>query len=60
MNQYSEAVHIPGTGRQVLAIAHVPMQNADFSTVFPLGEALDKGTLFPELYLPFLGAGGAR
>ena len=34
-----------------LAVASVPMQNA---------EGRDKGTIFPELYMPFLAVGGAR
>ena len=43
-----------------LAVASVPMQNADFDALFPLSEGLDKGTVFPELYMPFLAVGGAR
>ena len=43
-----------------LAVASVPLQNADFDALFPPDEGLDKGTIFPELYMPFLAAGGAR
>ncbi len=43
-----------------LAVASVPMQNTDFDALFALNEALDKGTVFPELYMPFLAAGGAK
>ena len=43
-----------------LAVASVPMHNADFDALFALNEALDKGTVFPELYMPFLAAGGAK
>lgn len=40
-----------------LAIATVPMQNADWNKVYGLGDALARGTLFPELDLPFVGSG---
>ncbi len=43
-----------------LAVASVPMQNADFDALFPLSEGLNNGTIFPELYMPFLAVGGAR
>lgn len=36
-----------------LAMAYVPMQR--LNTVFSLDDALENGTLFPELYKPFLG-----
>ena len=54
MNQHTE-INSCDMARQTLAVASVPMQNADFSEVFPIGEALCKGTIFPALYLPFLG-----
>lgn len=42
-----------------LAMAYVPIQ--EFSTVFDLCEGLKNGTIFPELYKPFLGSkGGCR
>lgn len=42
-----------------LAMAYVPMQ--EFNTVFELCEGLKNGTIFPELYKPFLGSkGGCR
>ena len=40
-----------------LAISTVPMQNADWNRVYGLDEALMRGTLFPELCLPFIGSG---
>ena len=43
-----------------LAVASVPMHKNNFYTLFALNEALDKGTVFPELYMPFLAAGGAK
>ncbi len=36
----------------LLAHAYVPYQT--FMTVYPLNEALMKGTLFPELYFPYV------
>ena len=47
-------------GRQVLAIASVPMQNADFGKLFALDDALCRGTVFPALDLPFCGKGGKK
>lgn len=41
--------------RQYLAISSVPMQWADWSKVYEPDTALEVGTLFPELNLPFLG-----
>ena len=55
MNNNMEAVCESADERQILAIAYVPMQNADFSAVFPISEGLVIGTIFPELYLPFSG-----
>lgn len=46
--------------RQILAIAHIPIQNADFENLFSVSEALQRGTIFPELYLPFCAERGAR
>ncbi|MDD7719376.1 MAG: spore coat associated protein CotJA [Eubacteriaceae bacterium] len=43
----------------VLAMAYVPWQR--FEKTYDLNEALDVGTIFPELDLPFLGyKGGMR
>ncbi len=39
-----------------LAIATVPMQQ--FRDLYTPEAALDKGTMFAELYLPFTGEGG--
>ena len=55
MNYNMEAVCESGGERQILGISYVPMQNADFSAVFPISEGLVIGTIFPELYLPFSG-----
>lgn len=41
-----------------LAMAYVPWQT--WGEKFAIDEVLNKGTLFPELYKPFLGAGGKR
>lgn len=41
-----------------LAMAYVPMQK--FNTTFELGKALKAGTIFPELYKPFLGKRGYK
>lgn len=42
-----------------LAMAYVPMQH--FSSVYELNEALQYGTIFPELNKPFMGSkGGGR
>lgn len=38
-----------------LAMAFVPFQMSSFEDVFEPDEALCKGTVFPELYLPELG-----
>ena len=39
-----------------LAMAYVPMQS--WTTTYELDTALEKGTIFPDLDLPFLGRGG--
>lgn len=41
-----------------LAMSYVPWQLWD--KTFDTNEILSKGTLFPSLYKPFLGAGGYR
>lgn len=41
-----------------LAMAYVPWQI--WGKTFEFDETLDNGTLFPDLYKPFLGAGGYR
>ena len=40
-----------------LAMAYVPFQK--FHMMFDHEEALSKGTIFPELWKPFCGKGGA-
>lgn len=39
-----------------LAMCYVPFQK--FDTTYSENIALEKGTVFPELYFPFLGDGG--
>ncbi len=41
-----------------LAMAYVPMQH--FKSVYEPDEALQNGTIFPELNKPFLGGKGGR
>lgn len=41
-----------------IAMAYVPFQQ--WKETFPLDGALAKGTIFPELYKPFLGEGGCQ
>lgn len=55
MNIISDAVDTAGSDIQILAIPDVHIQNSDFKNVLSNEEALIKGTLFPELYLPFCG-----
>ena len=40
---------------QTLAMAYVPFQMSSFENLYEPDEALCKGTIFPELYLPKLG-----
>jgi hypothetical protein len=47
----AEAYHYPGFVDIKLATAYVPPQ--EFKEVYTLEEALNKGTLFPELYRPY-------
>ena len=61
MIYYSEAVNTADNDRQYLAIECVPTQESDFGeSLFSFEDALIKGTVFPELYLPFCAEGGAR
>lgn len=41
-----------------LAMCYVPFQ--DYNKTYAENIALEKGTIFPELYFPFLGDGGDR
>lgn len=41
-----------------LAMAYVPWQTWD--KTYSMDDILSKGTLFPDLYKPFLGAGGYK
>ena len=40
-----------------LAMAYVPFQK--FQVMYDKAEAFSRGTIFPELYKPFCGKGGA-
>lgn len=60
MNTNHEACHIPNESRQVLAITSIPMQEADFACTYGTNEALIRGTVFPELFLPFMAERGAK
>ncbi|HHU92378.1 MAG TPA: spore coat associated protein CotJA [Halanaerobiaceae bacterium] len=47
-----ESQMIPETGRRMrLAHAYIPWQH--FKNSYPPAEALRRGTLFPELYMPY-------
>lgn len=41
-----------------LGMAYVPWQH--FDTVYELDKAINSGTIFPELYMPFVGKRGVR
>ena len=60
MNKYSDVTVKCDEKVQTLAIEYVPMQRNDFECVFSAEEGLIKGTIFPELYLPFCGERGAK
>ncbi len=60
MNNNHEACHIPNESMQLLAITSIPMQEANFACTYGSDEALIRGTVFPELYLPFLGERSPR
>ncbi len=60
--QNSEYYHTSGKqdnlAKLPLAMAYVPWQL--WNKTFDMEEGLNNGTIFPELYKPFLGAGGYR
>ena len=60
MFDLNETENLAESERQVLAIEYVPMQLSSFEGLFGSGEALIKGTVFPELYLPFCAYGGDK
>ncbi len=60
MKDLMDAVREMNGGNRILAVAYVPIQRADFSETFPIDEALCKGTIFPELYMPFCRERGAK
>lgn len=41
-----------------LTMAYVPMQS--WNKIYDLETGLKKGTIFPDLYKPFYGAGGSK
>ncbi|MEJ6952562.1 spore coat associated protein CotJA [Natronospora cellulosivora (SeqCode)] len=51
MSDEKQSLPRPGMRRMKLAHAYVPFQY--YSQSYPPREALDKGTLFPELYMPY-------
>ena len=51
MNENENKLQIPGIIKQKLAHAYVPYQR--FMDNYPPEEALRKGTLFPELWMPY-------
>ena len=53
------AREMPEERRRPLAMAYITPQ-MQIDSVYPAGEALRKGTLFPELDKPFTGKRGAR
>ena len=60
MNNCSDAVRIDCDDIQILGIEYVPVQHSSFEDLFSNEEGLIKGTVFPELYLPFCMERGAR
>lgn len=42
-------------GCQKVAMINFPVQHADFAAVYNPDKALDTGTIFPELDLPWMG-----
>ena len=60
MSMISDAVMTADNEIQRLAISSVPMQESCFENLFSAEESLVKGTVFPELYLPFCRERGAR
>ena len=60
MIDYHETAMSRESDRQVLAIEYVPIQSSSFDKLFNSDEALVKGTVFPELYLPFCVKGAVK
>ena len=60
MIDYDDNITSEELDRQILAIEYVPVQRSAFDKLFSSDEALIKGTVFPELYLPFVAEGGAK
>ena len=46
--------------KQMLGLSYHPVQNADWTRVYDVQTALERGTVFPELYLPYVGKGMER
>lgn len=57
-NKYHNSGKQDNLAELPLAMAYVPWQI--WGKRFEIDKALNNGTLFPELYKPFLGAGGYR
>jgi hypothetical protein len=60
MNMISDSVDMAHADIQVLAISSVPMQKSNFKDLYSSDDALLKGTVFPELYLPFGKEGSGK
>ena len=60
MFNFNEAASSSESNNQVLAIEYVPIQRSSFEKLFGVDEAIVKGTVFPELYLPFCAEGGEK
>ncbi|NLM96384.1 MAG: spore coat associated protein CotJA [Halanaerobiaceae bacterium] len=48
-----ETLRIPETERNRMRLAHAYVPFQTFKNAFPPEEALRRGTLFPELYMPY-------
>lgn len=55
INQTSES-----TAKQMLGLSYHPVQHADWARVYDVQTALERGTVFPELNLPYVGKGMER
>ena len=46
--------------KQMLGLSYHPVQHADWARVYDVQTALERGTVFPELNLPYVGKGMER
>lgn len=53
---YNNTNQIPCIDKMPLTMSYTPMQR--WGNVYDLETGLRKGTIFPDLYKPFYGAGG--